>query len=816
MKKKIFLLFILFIYVGSVKADEIKLGTYKIVSASNENLFLVENNRNIELGNEQSDGTKLWDIYSCGNYYYIKNHDDNTRAIELAGAGRTNGTNIQTYTVNNTAAQKWKFVYTGSQSYYITNVLGNYNIDISYGQIKYGTNIQMYQNNSTAAQKWIFKKVDDEQQELPDGNYIIKGKNNINNVIDLKNASTANSTNIWMYTNNNSWAQIWQIRYNDGFYKISSIFNSSKVVDVYSGKFKNCSNIHLFQSNDTNAQKFKITKNTDGTYSIRSFDGLWALDIYSGYTKSGTNLHLFQPNDTNAQKFIFEKVNLSDIESGYYNIESILGDNLVVGVNNKALANAKNVDLREKTDFNYTKWYIKKIERDIYTISNADNKKLVLDVNGNAIANGTNVQLYTSNNTTAQKWIIRKNEDDTYKFLGLHSGRVLDVKGGSSIVGTNIQIYDSNGSNAQKFKITQTDVSEYTREYDDGQYSIKHSNGKMLDISGACKANDTRVVLFQSNETKAQIWQIKYNGDGEYIIRSVINPKLVLTAKDNNIVSSRNVNNDYQKWFFDKQGDETYILNKATGKYLSSSGSSIILSTVPGDKFSLVPYKKVIQYKGIDISEHNGNINFANVASSVDFVVIRAGFAEEKIVNGVDRYQDSKFIKNVEECEKYNIPYALYLYSYANYVTGNYDSASLEAEHMKNLIKKITSKGYYPTLQPTIYFDQEDSSISNLGSKTLTASINEFCRIMNNNGQTCGVYANQNWLDNRVDINNIVAKNHKVWVAQWPGYNTYAAALSSKSSYTKTPHNIWQFTSNGSISGISGRVDLDIGYDIFK
>ena len=816
MGKKLSLIILLLIFSANVNAKEIKLGTYKISSTVNGAFLLVEKNGNIELGNEQSPGEKLWDVYSGGNYYYIKSHNNNGRAIEIAGAGRTNGTNIKTWTVNNTNAQKWKLNYAGNNSYYITSVMGNYNVDLNCGVARLGMNIQMYQGNGTNAQKWRFQRIDEEEQPLIDGNYIIKARNNAANTINLTGYKTANGTNVQVFTNMGHWAQVWVLSYSNGFYKLISYLNQSKAIDVNGGTLKNGSNIQLYASNSSNAQKFKIIKNDDGTYSIRSFDGLWTFDVGSN-TNPGANVQLYQPNDSNAQKFYFEKVNISDVETGYYNIESVQNENMVIGVSNKALANYKNVEIREKTDYNYTKWYIKKIERDVYNIYNADSRVLVLDVSGNSKSNGTNIQLYAANKSVAQKWIIRKNDDGTYKFVGIASNRVLDIKGSNAVVGANIQLYSENGTDAQKFRITSTQVSEHLKEYEAGDYVIKNSNGKALDISSASKANGANVQLYTSNNTKAQVWRLKYNGDGEYVISSLINPKLVLTASSNNVVSSKVTNSDYQKWFFDKDGSTTLIMNKATGKYLDISGNNVVLNTnsTANSKFSLTSFNKTLVYRGIDVSAHNGNINWSSVSTSaVDFAIIRAGYAEEKIVNGVDKYEDTKFIKNVEECEKYNIPYALYFYSYANYITGNYDSAELEATHMLKLMKKIKDRGYYPTMSTVIYFDQEDSTLPS-DRNVLTNMINKFCGTMKNNGNRCGVYANQNWLNNRIYVN-YVADKHSIWVAQWPGYSSFDTAMNSRSSYTTTSHKLWQFSSDGSIPGISGRVDVDLGYDIFK
>lgn len=63
---------------------------------------------------------------------------------------------------------------------------------------------------------------------------------------------------------------------------------------------------------------------------------------------------------------------------------------------------------------------------------------------------------------------------------------------------------------------------------------------------------------------------------------------------------------------------------------------------------------------GIDVSEHNGQINWEQVkASGVEFAIIRCGYGQNK--TGQD---DKQWIRNVTECERLGIPYGVYLYSY--------------------------------------------------------------------------------------------------------------------------------------------------------
>ena len=842
MKKiKLFLLFILvMLIIPNVNAAEIKTGTYKIHSALDDSKLLVEKNGNIELGDENSGGITTWNIVSNGSSFYIRS---NNASLDVDSKSIITGTNVITKTSGNNNTQQWNLVYE-SGYYYIRSIAGNFNIDAKGGLTSVGTNIQLYTPNGSNAQKWKLERIDEKQQVLKNGTYIIKAKNNTDNVIDLSGGKTASSTNVQMYTNNYSWAQLWNIRYENGYYIISSYLDNNKIVDISGGILSGGSNIQLFQANGTNAQKWLIEKNEDNTYSLSSYDGLWKVDISGGSKNSGANLQLYQTNGTAAQQFIFEENPIELLENGYYNIDSILKENMVVGINNSQAINQKNVVLTKKTDFNYTKWYIKRIKQDIYTIANAGNKKKVLDVVGGNTASGTNVQLFQTNGTVAQQWIIRKNSNGTYTIIGNGSKKVLDVSGGHSNDGTNIQIYISNNTISQKFNITSTTAKEYETP-DNGKYVIKSnlSQDKAIDVAGGKKDNNTNTQLYSANNTASQIWKLENTGEGEYLIRSMLNPKIVLTAESSNVVTKKYNGSDNQKWCFLKNNSgKMTMYNLGTGKFLNidgnSNGSNVSLSTTQSNKNEVVlsSFTGSLRYRGIDVSAHNGNIDWASLRNKVDFVVIRAGISGEVVSNGNDIYQDTKFLANVQACEQYNIPYAYYLYSYAKTVDGPDNPASGEAWHMINLINKAKNVGGNPNLSVPIYYDQEDKMTYNAVGYDSTALYNinnTFCSIIENNGYQCGIYTFANGFG-YMGYNNVrsLASRYAIWIAHWKWYgfdpyeDQFHVLNNTDSRYNKSnfeatygvKEKIWQFSSEGNIPAANtgaGHVDLNIGYDIF-
>ena len=136
--------------------------------------------------------------------------------------------------------------------------------------------------------------------------------------------------------------------------------------------------------------------------------------------------------------------------------------------------------------------------------------------------------------------------------------------------------------------------------------------------------------------------------------------------------------------------------------------------------------------KGIDISYHNGEIDFSKIKSKVDFIIMRAGY-------GI-KTTDSKEIKfdiYYEEAKKYKIPIGAYWYCYA--LTP--EDALLEAQ---TFLKKVKGKKFeFP-----IYYDVEEKSILKTGSENVEAIINTFCGELERNGYYCGLYTSAYYLNN--------------------------------------------------------------------
>ena len=186
--------------------------------------------------------------------------------------------------------------------------------------------------------------------------------------------------------------------------------------------------------------------------------------------------------------------------------------------------------------------------------------------------------------------------------------------------------------------------------------------------------------------------------------------------------------------------------------------------------------------KGIDVSEHNGTINWEKVKNAgINFVIIRLGWIGNKNNHTIDK----KFEENYNGAKSAGIKVGVYVYSYVE-----------NSEAMQNAINWVQSKLNGKTLEYPVFLDVEDEQISKLNKETLTSLCEQFCKRIQ--GFNTGVYANKNWFTNKLNINDLV--NYKIWVAEWNGKENHTANFKV---------DMWQYTSNGQVDGINGRVDMN-------
>lgn len=223
----------------------------------------------------------------------------------------------------------------------------------------------------------------------------------------------------------------------------------------------------------------------------------------------------------------------------------------------------------------------------------------------------------------------------------------------------------------------------------------------------------------------------------------------------------------------------------ANGKYVTGE------QVIQGAKYTFGPDGALMSGSGvlgIDVSKWNGSIDWKAVKNSgVTFVIIRCGYRGS--VNPV-LVVDPKFTANIKGATDAGLKVGVYFFTQAV----NEVEAVYEASYVLDLIKnyKIT----YP-----VFLDVEASGgrADKIDKDTRTKVCKAFCQTIQNSGYTAGIYANKNWLTEKIDVSQL--NNFRIWLAQYAATPTYTGR-----------YDMWQYKSTGRINGISGDVDMNLSY----
>jgi GH25 family lysozyme M1 (1,4-beta-N-acetylmuramidase) len=197
--------------------------------------------------------------------------------------------------------------------------------------------------------------------------------------------------------------------------------------------------------------------------------------------------------------------------------------------------------------------------------------------------------------------------------------------------------------------------------------------------------------------------------------------------------------------------------------------------------------------KYIDVSEHQGIIEWEKVKDQIDGAIIRAGYSSKGT-------PDKRFTYNVSECNRLGIPCGAYWFSYAKNMT----EAKAEAKHLLAAVKP------YKMELPMCY-DFEYHSVENaeaqgvkITKELATAFAVAFCSEVEAAGYWVLNYSNTDYLNRMYDMDSL--GRFGLWLAAWK--------LSQNPDLSNPPRScsIWQWTNTGRVSGINGNVDVNESY----
>ena len=232
----------------------------------------------------------------------------------------------------------------------------------------------------------------------------------------------------------------------------------------------------------------------------------------------------------------------------------------------------------------------------------------------------------------------------------------------------------------------------------------------------------------------------------------------------------------------------TYVATvNSTGKISAKSQgtATITYKTYNGKTASCKLTVSGSAAKCIDVSTWQGSIDFKKVKSAgYDYVIIRAGYGKEK------SQKDNMFETNYKKAKSAGLKVGAYWFSYAM----SPSTATAEADACLSCIKG-------KKFELPVYYDMEYQPAMSTSNSNYTKMAVNFCNKLKSNGFKSGVYSSASVYDYLLNRTTLKNNGISIWNAEW---------------YTKPSItcDVWQYSDNGRINGISTNVDLNYIYNL--
>lgn len=447
--------------------------------------------------------------------YFIKSALADHLVLDVPGASRDDGANVQLWDANRSDAQKWRVSYDSQGLATITNVASGKVLDAQWGSSRPGTNVDQWSSNGTRAQKWRITSGDQ-------GRVKIVSALDPAIVLDVAAANASAGANVGLWNANGSDAQAFsfiptrpkvssagQADITPGYYELASVVDPRKGIDLKDFAMNNGARLQLWASSKTDNQIWKISRESDGFYRLVNTWSNKSLDSTDGTPIPGTELQLWDTDMSNAN----QKWAIFSVTGGAYMLRNV-GTGLVVNLRWGQARNGMAIDGYLANGTTSQQWRLNPVQgpQEILDQWAKENRNLVPDgeyqirpvvapnnrveVQWASRDAGARVWSYQSNGSAAQKWRISHDDKGYVTLTNVASGKVLDVFAAWKNWPARVNQQPSNSSAAQKWVIQERG----------GHKVLVSALSPMLvlDLEGGRSQNETTVHLYQDNGSSAQ------------------------------------------------------------------------------------------------------------------------------------------------------------------------------------------------------------------------------------------------------------------------------------------------------------------------
>lgn len=462
---------------GPTASGTLEDGVYTIASSLNRNLVLdvsgVSKDAGANVHGWMSSGgeNQLWYIQSIGGGLYSVRALHSARFMNVAGSGKTNGTNIHQWSDKTpNGDEKWRIQDNGDGTYTFHAAVNGLALDLAEGKVANGQNVQCWTSNGTGAQRWVLY---------------------CSNVQADFSAPVISNIRVTEVSPR-------------GYRVTCTVTDASGVAKVKMPTWT------LKDGQDDLVWHEATLNGNTATFYVRTADhknepGKYITHIYADDTKG-------QVSSTAAPAITVPTIVggapiTGEIADGVYTIASSLNQNIVLDVAEVSKNSGANIQVWTAANSENQLWYIKSLGSGLYSVRALHSGRYI-NVAGSGTANGTNLHQWNNGTPNGdEKWRITNNGDGTYTFIAAVNGLALDLADGKAANGQNVQCWTSNGTGAQKWSLIPSSVKE-------DFYGPEISNIRITEVSTkgyrvTCTVTDPSGVAKVTMPT----WSVKNNQD---------------------------------------------------------------------------------------------------------------------------------------------------------------------------------------------------------------------------------------------------------------------------------------------------------------
>ncbi|WP_310551479.1 cellulase family glycosylhydrolase [Paenibacillus glufosinatiresistens] len=111
---------------------------------------------NVQQWSDNGNAQQKWKVMDVGGGYYKLIAQSSGKALDVADSSTADGANVRQWTDNGSAAQNWKIADAGSGYYKLISQVSGKALDVAGGSTSDGANVQQWTDNGNPQQKWKF------------------------------------------------------------------------------------------------------------------------------------------------------------------------------------------------------------------------------------------------------------------------------------------------------------------------------------------------------------------------------------------------------------------------------------------------------------------------------------------------------------------------------------------------------------------------------------------------------------------------------------------------------------------------------------